>query len=106
MASFNFEIKIKKLDGLIIQRIDIQNATLFKEDLTDDPADPAVEVGTAESIAPGSTFLLTIMAAGDAFTATTFNLTCDSKKVFEEDQEIKITSTGKGGYKNLAVPLP
>ena len=103
---FDFVIKIKKLDSLIVSRIDIQNATLFKEDLKDDPADPTTEVGKASSIVPGGSFLLTIMASGDPFTATTFNMTCDGKKVFDEDQEIKITSSGNGGYRNLAVPLP
>ncbi|MEJ7767551.1 MAG: hypothetical protein WKF89_07050 [Chitinophagaceae bacterium] len=52
------------------------------------------------------TFLLIIEAEGDADTITTFNLTCDNKKVFGEDQVIRITSTGRGGYTNKEIPLP
>ena len=52
------------------------------------------------------TFLLIIDAEGDALTTTTFNITCDGSKVFDEDQEIVITNSGRGGYSNPKVPLP
>ncbi len=103
---YEFVIKIKKLTGLTVQRIDIQAGTIYDDDLAPDPTDPTVDVGKTSSNVPGGTFIVTIMAVGDAFTATTFSLTCDGKKVFDEDQEIKITSSGRGGYRNLAVPLP
>ncbi len=103
---YEFIIKIKKLEGLIVQRIDIQNGTIYNDDLSVDPTDPTIDLGKTSSIVPGATFLLTIIATGDSFTSTTFNLTCDGKKVFEQDQEIKITGSGRGGYRNLAVPLP
>jgi hypothetical protein len=103
---YEFVIKIKKLTGLTVQRIDIQAGTIYDDDLTPDPTDATVDVGETSSAVPGGTFILTIMAVGDAFTATTFSLTCDGKKVFDEDQEIKITSSGRGGYRNIAVPLP
>ena len=52
------------------------------------------------------TFLLIIDAEGEALATTTFNITCDDSKVFDEDQEIVITKSGKGGYANPKVPLP
>ena len=52
------------------------------------------------------TFLLIIDAEGDNLSTTTFNLTCDGKKVFSSDQDIAISTTGRGGYSNPKVPLP
>lgn len=103
---FNFVIKINKLEGLIIQRINIQSSSIFNDDLNTDPADPTKDIGEIAAKVPGSTFLLTITAVGNPFTATAFNLTCDGKKVFDEDQEIKIIATGRGLFNNPAVPLP
>lgn len=103
---YEFVIKIKKISNIIIRRIDIENATLYFDDLKDDPVDPTFWLSKTSSKVLGSTFLLSVEATGDTFTSTTFNLTCDDKKVFDTDQNIDIKSNGRGLYLNKQVALP
>lgn len=59
-----------------------------------------------EALVSTFTFLLIINAEGEVGAGTTFNVTCDDAKVFEEDQEIVITPSGRGSFSNPKVPLP
>ncbi|MDJ1503531.1 hypothetical protein [Xanthocytophaga agilis] len=100
---FSFVITIEIKPNITIKWINVNGVIAEEEDF--DKKDEKI-ICKISAYVSTFTFLLIIDAEGDSGSATTFNMTCDKQKVFEEDQEIKITDTGRGGYSNPKVSLP
>ena len=100
---FTFVVTIDRHPSITIKRINVNGVIAEKNDfkVTDDKIKC-----TVKAFVSTFTFLLIIFAEGEGFTSTTFNVTCDSTKVFEEDQKITISDSGRGGFSDTKVPLP
>jgi hypothetical protein len=100
---FTFVITIVVIPGITIKSINVNFVLAKQSDFETSGGKISCKVNAFVSTL---TFLLKIDAEGESGTSTTFNLTCDGNKVFDKDQDIIISSTGKGGYSNPDVPLP
>ncbi|WP_040006193.1 hypothetical protein [Fibrisoma limi] len=100
---FTFVITIDIIPGLTIKSINVNGVMAKENDFKVSGSKITCEV---KAFVSTFNFLLIIEAEGTSNTSTTFNLTCDKKKVFDKDQEIVILSTGRGGFAKSNVPLP
>lgn len=100
---FAFAITIEIVAGINVKSINV-NGVIAKD--SDFKVKDGKIVCEVKAFVSTFTFLLMINAEGDPLLKTTFNMTCDDKKVFDQDQDIIITDSGRGGYANSKVPLP
>ncbi|MFN8314736.1 MAG: hypothetical protein U0289_18155 [Cyclobacteriaceae bacterium] len=100
---FHFVLKIQRIPGLTITGVNINGVASKKDDFE---IDDNTITCTMEAFVSIKTFLLLIDAVGNAGTATTFSMTCDTKSVFGTPADLTINAKGRGGYNNPKVPLP
>jgi hypothetical protein len=100
---FEFVLTIEILPSITIKSVNV-NFVMAKSD--NFKVDGTKLICTVKSLVTTFTFLLIIDAEGEPDDITTFNMTCDKAKVFDEDQEIVISGTKRGGFINTEIPLP
>ena len=101
---FTFVITIVINPTITIKSVNVNGVNAKQEDFEIDNGNIICKIEALVSI---FTFPLMIEAEGEEVDATTtFNMTCDGKKVFGKDQEITISTSGRGGYNNQEVSLP
>lgn len=102
-TAFTFVITIVINPAIIIKSVNLEGTIAREENFVVKDGNIICELKSAVST---FSFLLIIEAEGEPDTMTTFNLTCNDKTVFDADRQIKITSTGRGGFIGKEVPLP